>query len=298
MDRADAQHLLTADFGSEDACITAREHALGHALVELVERCRIEPLRTEAKRAHGHLRRCDHLGTGRAADAVRPSSAAGGRELVGTLRIGGVESVSTALLPDVLAAFAREHPHVRLEVRATRGDYLAELARANEIDLFYTLDRKLALRGFERSLIRAEDIVFAAKADVCSCQKPLEPSELARLPFVLTERGESYRSELDRALAEHDCSIEPVIEAGNTETLVHLAERGVGIAFLPRYAVENSFAARTLAPVPTTLEPVRMWVQSFRHREKWVTPAMAAFAELAERMLGKPGMQRDEGGAA
>lgn len=234
----------------------------------------------------------------RAADAVRPSSAAGGRELVGTLRIGGVESVSTALLPDVLAAFAREHPHVRLEVRATRGDYLAELARANEIDLFYTLDRKLALRGFERSLIRAEDIVFAAKPDVCSGQKPLEPSELARLPFVLTERGESYRSELDRALAEHDCSIEPVIEAGNTETLVHLAERDVGIAFLPRYAVENSFTARTLAPVPTTLEPVCMWVQSFRHREKWVTPAMAAFAELAERMIGEPGMQRDQGGAA
>lgn len=226
---------------------------------------------------------------GQALDAVRAGGAEEGAELTGTLRIGSVESISTALLPDVLAAFAREHPHVRLEVRATRGDYLAEYARANEIDLFFTLDRKLALSGFERTLIRAEDIVFAGVPGTFPAGRPLSPAELARLPFVLTERGESYRSELDRALAEHDCGIEPVIEAGNTETLVHLAERGVGVAFLPRYAVEASIADGRLAPVPAALEPVRMWVQLFRHREKWVTPAMAAFMELAVCMLADDG---------
>ena len=61
----------------------------------------------------------------------------------GTLRIGGVESVSTAILPEMIHSFHRQYPKVRLVMKSGTMDELMEMARQNEIDLLYTLDRKI-----------------------------------------------------------------------------------------------------------------------------------------------------------
>ena len=84
---------------------------------------------------------------------------------------------------------------------------------------------------------------------------------LGRLPIVLTERGESYRLELDRLLAERDVTIEPLVEAGNTETLVHLAERGVGATFVPRFSAANELASGALVELGSDMPAVRMETQ-------------------------------------
>ena len=238
-------------------------------------------------------------------DAVQKARVAAHRssapdaDLTGTLRIGSVESIATALLPEMLVRFTQRHPHVEVVVQTMRGDLLADLARSGGIDLFFTLEKKLAMPGFTRLLLHEEEIVFvgppgitaarsaqrgmeAPEAEGCvDLSAPLSPEELGRMPFVLTERGESYRQELDRAMAEHDCAITPVVEAGNTETLVHLAERGIGCAFLPRFSIEGALQTGSLAHIDTTLPAIRIWSQLFHHEKKWVTPAMHAFIDVA-----------------
>lgn len=234
------------------------------------------------------------------ARAVAHAPAATDAELTGTLRIGSVESIATALLPEMLVRFTRRHPHVEVVVRTMRGDLLADLARSGGIDLLFTLEKKLAMPGFTRLLLHEEEIVFVAPPGVVGASDgqqgtaaadaaakaagtgaPLSPEALSSLPFILTERGESYRQELDRALAEHDCVITPVVEAGNTETLVHLAEREIGCAFLPCFSIEGALRAGSLTRLDTTLPVVRMWCQLFHHEKKWVTPAMRAFVDVA-----------------
>lgn len=155
------------------------------------------------------------------------------QDVRGTIRLGSVESVSTALLPELLIAFHERCPHVQVVVTTDRReDMMAGLA-SNTIDMLLTMERHICLNGVVCEALREEHVVFLASPALL-CARGVEDGEpvgvdaLGRLPFVLTERGESYRLELDRLLAERDVTIEPLVEAGNTETLVHLAERGVG----------------------------------------------------------------------
>lgn len=115
--------------------------------------------------------------------------------------------------------------------------------------------------------------------------EPVGVDALARLPFVLTERGESYRLELDRLLAERDVTIEPLVEAGNTETLVHLAERGVGATFVPRFSAANELASGTLVELGSDMPAVRMETQMLWHARKWIAPHLAEFIQVTRRFF-------------
>lgn len=97
---------------------------------------------------------------------------------------------------------------------------------------------------------------------------------------MLTERGESYRYELECLLAERDERLHPVVEMGNTETLVHLAVQGVGVAFLPRFSVASALDAGALAELPYDFGPLCMWNQLFTHAAKPITPPMDAFMKM------------------
>lgn len=216
----------------------------------------------------------------RAVEAVRDPEGERG-QMTGTLRIGSVESLSTAVLPDVLARFHEEHPLVQLVLRSAGEGQLAQEARRGELDLFLTMERKLSERGFVRRIVRREEVAFVAAPGLARELGTLSPPRLGDVPLVLTEGGESYRLELERAAAEHDVRLRPVVETGNTETLVHLAERGLGVAFLPRFAAASSLAAGTLVEVPSDgVGPMDMWTQLFVHRQRLAVPQVAAFVEL------------------
>lgn len=210
--------------------------------------------------------------------------------LVGTLRLGSVESIATAMLPGLIARYHEAYPDVELVVSTARVDELARAALDNRIDLVFTMDRKLSLEGLSRTVLGSEDIVFAAAPSLAGRIGTVRLDALASMPLVLTERGESYRYELECLLAERDERLHPIVETGNTETLVHLAVQGVGVAFLPRFSVASALSAGTLAELPCDFGPLRMWNQLFVHAAKPVTSAMEVFMKmLREHVPCTPG---------
>ena len=203
--------------------------------------------------------------------------------MVGTLRIGSVESLSTAVLPDLLVRFHKQYPHVELVLKTARREQLVEGVRANRLDMLVTMDRQVSERGLARTLLREEDIVFACAPELAAHLGPLDMMRLPDIPLVLTERGESYRFELERQLAERDEQLHPVVETGNTDTLVHLAKCGVGVAFLPRFSVASALRAGELVELKVDgMQRVHMWSQLFVHREKLLAPSVGAFVTLLQ----------------
>ena len=55
--------------------------------------------------------------------------------------------------------------------------------------------------------------------------------ELVTKAFLLTESGAAYQYELERLLSERDLEILPVLEIGNTETIIHLLQKEWDIHF-------------------------------------------------------------------
>ena len=207
----------------------------------------------------------------------------GSRHMTGTLRIGSVESIATAILPPLLLEYHRRFPQVELVVSTARRDSLLDQIRRNTLDLLLTLDPKLLYSGLQRLLIGEEPILFIAPSSLSHLAgHPVPLEELTRLPFVLTERGESYRYELDRILANLDSELHAQLEIGNTETIVHMVEAGFGLSFLPRFSAEEAIRRGAVFPVETDLPSVQMWIQLLYHKNKWISPPMRAFLDLLQ----------------
>ena len=202
----------------------------------------------------------------------------------GQLRIGGVESVCTALLPRILLEFYRRCPEVEVIIRSGPTNDLIDLSASNELDLVLTLDEKIFRSELCCEVEHEEEIVFVTlSGPERDGYRSVE--ELCRMPFLLTENGAAYRYELERLLAQRELQIRPILEIGNTETIINLLKRGMGVSFLPRFTVEPELRSHALTELHTDLPTVHMRHQLLRHRSKWITTQMEIFTDLVREFF-------------
>lgn len=207
----------------------------------------------------------------------------------GSLHIGAVESIGTALLPDLLLEFYNHCPNVELVVRTGKTEELMELAKRNEIDLIFTLDQKVYGSEWICAGRSQEEIIFVSSSEnSLTHQTCTDIHSLTASPFILTETGASYRYELERKLSEFELEITPVLEIGNTETIIHLLEKGIGSSFLPYFTVCKKLRKGILAQIHTCLDEVHMYSQLLYHKNKWVTPQMKFFIQIVCEHFSSP----------
>ena len=217
-------------------------------------------------------------------NAVEQAAAFSGEKnaVKGKLRIGGVESVCTTLIPELILELHEKFPEIELIIRSGTTDELIELAKRNELDFVFTLDKKINHPEWVCASQTVEEIIFVAPKDQKRSEVPIE--ELVQKPFILTERGAAYQYELERLLAEQELRIEPILEIGNTETIIKLVKRGIGFSFLPKYTVSYELETGQLVQIQTNLPVVTMYCQLLYHKNKWLTPQMKTLIQLARKL--------------
>lgn len=85
---------------------------------------------------------------------------------------------------------------------------------------------------------------------------------------------------MERWLSRRRIVLENVIELGNTETVKSCVAGDLGIALLPRFAVERQLADGTLQAVESDFSRESITAVCSHHKNKWVTPAMELFMAL------------------
>ena len=205
------------------------------------------------------------------------------QQVRGTLRIALADSLCSAFLPGLLQRYHALCPQVELVLCTATSDEMLQWLGTNQVDLAYTLDEPLVQPNLVLALDVPEAICFVAPAGhPLAAQKRVSLEELARQEFLLTERGMSYRDALDQTFAAHQLAVKPYLELGSAALLCQMVERGMGLSFLPEYIVRDALAAGTLARLLVPDCTVTMRRQLFYHRDKWLTPQMKAFIELAQ----------------
>ncbi len=169
-------------------------------------------------------------------------------------------------------------------LHSATADEMMQWLGTNQVDLAYTLDEPLVQPSIVRALDIPESICFVAPAGhPLAAKDAVTLEELARQEFLLTERGMSYRDALDQVLEAHQLSIKPYLELGSAALLCQMVERGLGLSFLPEYIVRDALAAGRVARLNVPDCTVTMRRQLFYHKDKWLTPQMKAFMELAQQ---------------
>ena len=207
----------------------------------------------------------------------------GEKPLSGTLRIGGVESICTAILPKLLPKFYESCPDVKVVVRSGYTSDLLNLLDSNDLDLVFTLDEKIKRKQLICHFQKEEPMVFVSRFVNSSKTAAVTANELAKLPFILPEAKAPYRRRFEEILADDELFIRPILEIGNTETIINLLKNSMGVSLLPRFTVLEETAKHRLMELKTDIPPIRMYSQLFCHKGKWITPQLQVFMDLVSK---------------
>ena len=193
----------------------------------------------------------------------------------GYIRLAMADSLCTSLLSRDFLHFRKLYPNISLKIIAAGTEEMFRLMNHNEADAILTLDNHIY--NTEYRILREEKVrtffVAGAGTRIASASS-LSIEELLLQPFILTEKGMSYRRRLEERLAELSLEIQPILEIGSTELICSLTEQGAGISFLPEYVIKDRVKAGTLVCLPVSGLEIHVWKQLLYHRNKWVSPQM------------------------
>lgn len=193
----------------------------------------------------------------------------------GYIRLAMADSLCTSLLSRDFLHFRELYPNISLKIIAAGTEEMFRLMNHNEADAILTLDNHIY--NTEYRILREEKVrtffVAGASTKITSASS-LSIEELLLQPFILTEKGMSYRRLLEEKLAELSLEVQPVLEIGSTELICSLVEQGAGISFLPEYVIKDRVKAGTLVCLPVSGLEIHVWKQLLYHRNKWVSPQM------------------------
>ena len=199
----------------------------------------------------------------------------------GHLRIAMAASICMSLFPAVLSRFCALYPDVELTVQTgTTGDMFRALAQ-NDVDMLYHLDNQIYRSDLVVPLARPVPIIFVASSrHPLAGQKHIPLEECLKHRFILTEKGMSYRSQLDTQLAELGLELKPFLEIGNTDVICQLVCENMGLSVLPEFVVHSRIESGEIVRLDVDGINVELWRQLIYHKGKWMTPAMQAMIDL------------------
>lgn len=196
-------------------------------------------------------------------------------DTAGHIRLGMADSLCDSLLRENFDVFRKQYPNITLKIIAAGTEEMFQLMNHNEVDAILTLDNHIYNTEYVIAREEKAGMHFVAGSGCSLCRADsVSVQELIKHPFILTEKGMSYRKRMDEKLAERSLEVQPVLEIGSTDLICSLVEQGIGISFLPDYVTEKAVKEGRVSYLNVNDFEIEVWKQLLYHRDKWVSPQM------------------------
>jgi DNA-binding transcriptional LysR family regulator len=220
------------------------------------------------------------------------------RELTGgTATLGTFGDVPSWLLGNVLAAFRRRHPDVRVRIVGVNSSEVADEVRAGRLEAgLVTLPVDDA--GLDvRPALRAE--LLYASAEPARVRAPVRIGQLAAVPLILYDARWGDDDPTRRVLRERaqraGVRLEPAIEVEELRSALDLAARGLGDTIVSEISVHRTEIPRVLR-LASFADPIHEAFAFITRRTAPLSPATRALIAEVERQLTALRARRPESG--
>ncbi|MGH3324968.1 MAG: LysR family transcriptional regulator [Streptomyces sp.] len=156
-----------------------------------------------------------------------------------TLLGGG--SAMYRLVPQALVSFLRAHPDVDVAVSESRTPQTVRMLADGEADLGVVLDDEARDCGLDMEPLGDDSLVVIGQAGgILAGRNTLTYNEVAEHPLVGLDADSSLRRWIEKNLGPHAPAVRYRTTVANLNILVALAAAGVGLAVVPRRAIDPS----------------------------------------------------------
>lgn len=209
-----------------------------------------------------------------------------GEEPSGPLRIGTPESLLTYRLPPVLRIFRRRFPHVELMFRPHMDASIPFELESGKLDMVIHMCDAVTNPAHKSIPLQTERIFLLGDArHPLAKQRTVKPDDLAGQTLLLTEQGCGYRAKLDRLLTLQNIRPGHVMEFSSVEAIKQCLSAGMGLGLLPAIVVARELRQHDFNALHWAGPPLDIGTHAVWHKDKWVSPAMAAFLELVKETM-------------
>jgi DNA-binding transcriptional LysR family regulator len=171
----------------------------------------------------------------------------------GTIRIGCIESLATALLPELFTSFHQHYPHVRLKVCVDHTDALITQVEQGEVELGLILDPQL-----QSELLIVKELFRQPLHLLVSAQHPLAQRHVAAVtlehitaePLLLLDETSRMGQITKRIFAQRGLSVRPLVEIESVEGLKEMVRQGIGVTLTLPALIRPSQIGNDLVLLP------------------------------------------------
>lgn len=210
----------------------------------------------------------------------------------GRLAVGASPGVGTYALPAMLERFVALHPGVVVSVRTGHSEDVMGMVLGEEVQV--GLCREVSHPEAESMVLYEDDVVLVVYPGHEFAEKGSATlEEIGREQLILYDAASSYYELTRAAFREAGVRELRAMELDNIEAAKRMIERRLGIALLPRTAVERSVSAGHLRMVAVEDGPdLKRPIVALKRRDVPPTAAVTAFLEIARAMSERPGGER------
>lgn len=251
------------------------QSAMSNALMALEEQLDIQLFDRVGKSVH--LNELGRQLLPRAADLVERAneieSMLHGRKGFGQIRVGAGLTIGNYLATLVVAAFLDRHSGCRVHLDVRRSPAIIDAVAALELDL------GLIEGGCEHAELHAEPWIQDELTVFCTpdhplADRPASAGDLAKLKWILREKGSNTRATFDRAMGRHLSKLDVRLELEHTEAIKRAVESSLGVGCLSRLALKEAFRRGSLKPIQTPSLNLTRQFHFVWHKQKYQTAGM------------------------
>lgn len=207
----------------------------------------------------------------------------------GVVAIGTVTSHDVDM-PGLLAEFHAAHPGVEITLTTDNSDALVDRLRTGSLNLAI-----ISIGPTERPAELEFDVITDEAIDAAVChadplarRSRIDLEALAQRPLISLPVGTGIRAELDRAFAAAGLTPRVAFEASTPAALADLAERGLGVAIVPRSVAHGRRNLHSLTVTPQLRARLVFACRSTGP----MSPATSALLVMARRHLRNTQVRR------
>jgi DNA-binding transcriptional LysR family regulator len=213
------------------------------------------------------------------------SDISGHREADGMLTIRAPQTIATYHFPRVLTEFQPRFPKIRFDITSCALYSLEHELQIGTVDLAFLLAESVQSANLNVEMLKVEPLVVIAGPGHQLCgQKCIGFEELLEQHLFLPKADCGYRMSFEQALLMRRAEPALTLEINSIEAIKKCVAAGLGITIIPEIAIKDELNQGELVRLAWN-EALEVAVLMIWHKEKWISPALAAFMETMRTVI-------------
>ncbi len=193
----------------------------------------------------------------------------------GVIKMGMPESLMMYRVHDIIREYKCTYPEVELIIINDQCCHLRNKLSTGDLDVIFLVQPKYTYSHLHTLILKQEGMCLVAPKDYEG--KDFLPNDSQMVLF--TEKECTYREVFNNYLQSHHFYPTNILETGSVEAIKKYIECGLGVSYLPYYAVAEEEKQKKFK-VKRWDGEITFYTQIIYHKNKWLSPALKTLVDL------------------